>query len=526
MLAVHIRQTEWGRDEWTWTAWVPSTGRFASDGRARSTLGWQTKDAEGQVSLVRFADLLKFYAPDQVKLALKQTKPAPDAVASLQMSIQDRADAVRLMLLAPEDSEDTETATTRFDLKISGGGAGTWPRQLQVLVDGSLMADAALAGKEAPPNARVEIAAAGLVQVDVKLPRAARTSHRLLPVCFRLDQVQTCRTINWMGPIEPPAPRTLHAIIAGFSNYADPNMKLQYAQNDAIDIAKLFVADYQARAVQKTSKLPPDFDRVHIDLFVAPTTATAREELAALEKSGVVTLHEPDVQALRDVLAMLGQTASTSERTSNDLLMFYFSGHGVLNPYRQSEGLTALLAPSIDGLSKDALENHALSSDELIRSLEAASGEKIVILDACRTGDANETGQSFDPAAVSLEFERQLLSADLFFSAAPGQASLDQGLYAFDTSRPEAERGNGLFTYAILKSLTGSGGANGRQALTHRIRSRCSTSIVMCAASSMPAICRARPKSLSHFCNPRASTSACRAQCSSRPAGGPAPRPC
>jgi hypothetical protein len=44
------------------------------------------------------------------------------------------------------------------------------------------------------------------------------------------------------------------------------------------------------------------------------------------------------------------------------------------------------------------------------------------------------------------------------FSAEPGQFSLDQGQYAFDSARPEAERGNGLFTYAILKSLTGENG--------------------------------------------------------------------
>jgi len=455
LLAVHIRQTEWGRDEWTWTAWIPATGRFASDGRARGVLGWQTTGSDGQVSLVRFADLLKFYAPDHVKLALKTAKPETAAVASLEMSIRESADAARLMLLAPGDGEDAETPTIRFDLKVTGHGS--WPKTLQVVVDGSVQASAVIAGQDIASAAPVEIATAGLAQIDVTLPPAARTRHRLIPVCFRVEQAQACRTINWTGAIEAAPPRTLRAVVAGFSGYDDPELELRYAQNDAIDLVKLFVADYEARAVKKTSALAPDFENVHVDLFVAPTTERARDELAALARTGVVTLHNPDLQSLRKVLADLGSATRRADGAASDLLIFYFSGHGLLNPYRRSEGLTAFLAPTIDGMSKEALEKHALASDELIRSLEAASGEKVVILDACRTGSTGEASQAFDPAAVSLEFERQLLSADLFFSAAPGQASLDQGQYAFDMTRPEAERGNGLFTYAVLKSLTSPG---------------------------------------------------------------------
>ncbi len=465
LLAVHIRQTEWNSDEWTWTAWVPSTGHFASDGRARETVGWQVDEPSGQVSLVRFADLLQFYAPDEVRIALNKPKPEPEAVATKKESIIRTADPVKLMVLSPAEGEELETETHRFDIFLEG--SRSWPRKLLVSIDGVRRAAKRHAGQEFGPNDPIEIATPGIVQVDVSLPAGARRQHRNVQVCFQLGSQQTCRTINWAGPIEKPSGRRLRAVIVGFSSYAKPDMQLAYAQNDALDLAKLFVDDYRARVVEKTSGLAPDFDQVEIDLFVAPTTGSAKSQIKELEESGIVRVHEPSIRELRIVLNGLAEPANVHAR-ERDLFLFYFSGHGILNPYREQKGLTALLGPGIIDLTPDALASHALVSDELISSFESLGTEKIIIIDACRNIAGVTDVKAFDPAAVSLEFERQLLSADIFFSASPGQFSLDQGQYAYNNKRPVADRGNGLFTYAVLKSLsdgdyTENAGDAGRQ---------------------------------------------------------------
>jgi uncharacterized caspase-like protein len=171
-----------------------------------------------------------------------------------------------------------------------------------------------------------------------------------------------------------------------------------------------------------------------------------------------VRVREASVAAVKSVMKDL---ASNAAMENGDLFLFYFSGHGILNTYREGAGLTALLDPAIGKVTEDTVASHTLASDELISSLEPISADKLVILDACRTAAETPQGKAFDPAAVSLEFEKRLLSADVLFSAAPGQFSLDQGQYAYDEARPQGERGNGLFTYAVLRSLTEGGGPAG-----------------------------------------------------------------
>ena len=455
LLAVHIRQADGEDGSWTWAGWLPATGQFAADPRAKDLVGWQVAGADGQVETVRFADLLQYYAPDAVKAALRQTAPSPDVVASLQKSIGDAVDPLRLIVLTPDENAEVATETVKFDIKADGGT--TWPRKLYVATGSGARIAKTVRGKELAANDPIEIAAPGIVQMQVKLPPAERQQHRNVDVCFLVDRQRDCHTINWSGALEEPAPRALHAVIVGLSAYKDPAMSLAFAQNDALDLARIFVNDYKARVVDKTSKVPADYVTVSIDLIVAAGSSSAKTELADLQASGIVRVHEATIANIAAVLGKLAQQGGTSE---NDLVLFYFSGHGMLNPFRDAKGLTALLGPDIEGnYTPASLERDALTSDRLISLLDPIAGEKLVIIDACRTTATIAGESAFDPAAIRLEFERNLLSADFFFSAAPGQYSLDQGELAYSTARPKEQQGNGLFTYALLKSLTDTGGA-------------------------------------------------------------------
>lgn len=449
LLAVHIRQGDDADGAWTWAAWQPVTGKFAADPRAKDLVGWQVTAPDGQIETVRFADLLQHYAPDVIKTALRMPDaPRPDAIASLQKSIGDAVDPLRIMVLSPDAQAEVNTARIKFDLKLDGGTV--WPRQIYVSTGGGTRLAKMSGTRELGPNEPIDVAAPGIVQMQVDLPVAERQQHRNIDICVTASRQRECQTVNWAGPLEKPPPRALHAVIVGLSAYTDPAMALGFAQNDAIDLARIFVRDYQVRVVDKSSKTPADYATVAVDLIVAPATSAARDELAELARSGIVRVHEPKIGNVAAALERVAQRAGDA-----DLTLFYFSGHGVLNPHSDAKGLTALLGPDIDGsYTRESFAANALTSDRLIGLMEPIAGEKVVIIDACRTTAAIAGERAFDPAAVRLEFERNLLSADFFFSAAPGQYSLDQGELAFSDARSSDERGNGLFTYALLKSLT------------------------------------------------------------------------
>lgn len=449
LLAVHIRQADDGNG-WTWAAWQPETGKFAADPRAKDILGWQRQSPDGQVETVRFADVLQLYAPDAVKLALRQKAPASNTeIAALAKSVGDAVDPLRLTILTPDENADVDTATVRFDIKVDGGA--TWPRKLFVASGSGARLEKDVQGRALAPNEAIDVAVPGIVQLAVKLPRADRQQHRNVDVCFLVDRQRDCQTVNWTGPLEKPPPRALRAVVVGLSAYKDPALVLNFAQNDALDLARIFVRDYQARVADKTSAVPADYATVSIDLIVAATSPAVTAEMAELQKTGLVRVHEATIGNITSVLRNLASEA----KNENDLVLFYFSGHGLLNPYRDAKGLTVLLGPdAASNYTRESLEKDALSSDRLIAMLEDVAGEKLVIIDACRTTASISGERAFDPAAVRLEFERNLLSADFFFSAAPGQYSLDQGEMAFSAARPQGEQGNGLFTYALLKSLT------------------------------------------------------------------------
>jgi hypothetical protein len=58
VLSVHINEVDWGANEWTWTAWRPSTGEFAADAKSKELVAWQTTGPDGQVVKVPFRKLL------------------------------------------------------------------------------------------------------------------------------------------------------------------------------------------------------------------------------------------------------------------------------------------------------------------------------------------------------------------------------------------------------------------------------------------------------------------------------------
>lgn len=450
--------TETALSEWAWIAWLPS-GHYGNDARARDLLGWQTVDAQGRVALVPFRRLLDYYDSDAVRGAIDAARRAdaggPAGRKGLmpdRMRLEEEIRPQILRVTSPRPGFGATESRLRFQLQLAGEAGPS--RALTVRTNSGVRMRIWAGGHLIEAERPLRVPASGSVELDVEIPEQARRANTVFQACFHLDgEFQTCHPVDWVGPTVKPAGRRLWAVIVGVSDYVEPGLKLNFAQNDALDLARIFIDDHRRRQ-DPNSRVPPDFDHVHIDLIVAPTTPAAKAEVARLGRLRYVHLHRPTPGGILSALDGIN-ARDPNEELSNDLFLFYFSGHGLIHPYNTRRGRSAFLTPRIAAdAGPVAFARSSLSSDVLLQTLKEISAQKVVVFDACRTPSALPGTRPFDPGLVRREFEENVLSAHFFFSGKAAQFSLEQSVFAFDKSRAPADRGNGLFTYAMLDALT------------------------------------------------------------------------
>src|SRR5262249_48930037 len=266
---------------------------------------------------------------------------------------------------------------------------------------------------------------------------------------------QQCVDVAWQGELAPLPKRRLRAILVGLSKYESASLDLAFAQNDAIDLTRLFMEDYRNRVELKRSRTPPDYYDLEISLIVSPLSASSVDELDALGKLQKVRRFPASRDGIIAALQSIADTA-THEDISNDLLLFYFSGHGVIHPEVRKTGRIVFAMPqTLSRFSAENLDSTGLSSRVLLDLLRNIPGQKLLIFDACRTPARTPTAAPFDPSLLTAEFASdEALLADTLFSGLAGQESIERPEFAFDHSRPVTDRGSGLFTRALLEALT------------------------------------------------------------------------
>ena len=463
-LAVHLNMDPLGN--WIWTAWLPS-GQFANDPRARRQIGWQLERQPGKVSYVPYHKLLRLYDRKAVASALDKAvepgKPVePDRAAARERGLTPvlyRADdalgkaARGLTVLGPAEMSGISDNIVRFSLEI--GDLERWPARLQIRSGSGVLLEKRIGGQRLGAETPIMLDQKMRLDLGVVLPDVLRRSRRAVHICFELNGKRNrCHALVWKGDLAPPKPRRLWAVIIGVSKHKFSSYDLPFTQNDALDLAQIFVDDYERRALGGGAKVKSDFSEVHIDLVVSPSSASAREQLKSLTSKPYVTGHPATRQGILQALNRLVER-DRHEELSNDLFLFHFSGHGFIHPYNREAGRSAFVTYATDPeLARAEMDSYVLTSADLIKALEQISAEKLVIIDACRVPVRKSDGEAFDPGLVSAEFQDQLLSAHYFFSGQAGQYSLDQADYAFNRARPPSERGNGLFSFALLKALT------------------------------------------------------------------------
>ncbi len=161
----------------------------------------------------------------------------------------------------------------------------------------------------------------------------------------------------------------------------------------------------------------------------------------------------PQPPTLSTVRASLQRIVSESK--SQDTILLYFSGHGMLEPKNQQ----AILC--MGDTQKDNLLTTGLGLQQLLQILgKSSANQQLLCLDTCHSGDIvflgsrgamSRTGRSLDqlnPTPQFMELLRKQAAQSKGFCAL---LSCDQGQQSWEFP----ELGHGLFTYYLMRGLLG-----------------------------------------------------------------------
>ncbi|MEO6039439.1 MAG: caspase family protein, partial [Saprospiraceae bacterium] len=210
----------------------------------------------------------------------------------------------------------------------------------------------------------------------------------------------------------------LYALVVGTSHFRGQQLNLQYPDQDATAFAE---------ALRLAGK--PLFGKnINVQLLTTAAEPWPRKVVIA--------------KAMRDIAA---------QADPNDILLVYFSGHGITYPPNSEKGQFYYLTTDIgsDKLDDPAvLAGLAIAQDTLqewIRQIKAR--KRILILDACNSGRVVER---LEPGAKELNSDQR---------RALEQMKDRSGMFvlagsAADKSSFEASRyGHGLLTYSLLNNM-------------------------------------------------------------------------
>jgi len=195
----------------------------------------------------------------------------------------------------------------------------------------------------------------------------------------------------------------------------------------------------------------PSSDEFEIQKLKAPVKDV--NELAAFLKDpnrggfaaeNVFTLTDEEATR-RNILINFNDIAKRA--APEDMVMFYFSGHG----YRPNDSKTTYLIPfDLDMRDFDAT---CINFDDLAKKIRKMAANKVVvILDACHAGGVKPTGAR---AAMSTGIVKRYLEA---FQKSEGRALL---LSSDESEVSWEDKENGVFTRFLLEGLNGKADASG-----------------------------------------------------------------
>jgi WD40 repeat protein len=326
-------------------AWTP-TGYYMASAGGEDLIGWHVNRGWNQPAdffpASRFRD--RFNRPDIVELVL-DTLDEDAAVKQADAKAHRRAETKRLVaqlpplirITDPPDGGRFATAEAKIDY-VWRSPSALPVDAIEVSIDGRPMKEETLPVRPADANAEIQ----GSLEValpphDVEVGLTAYSGD--------LKSETVAVKLTWTGPVPPTAPpRHLHALIAGVSDYASPDMALAYAAKDARDFAHALESQRGGYYTEVETRVIVDRDVTRASLI--------------------------------DGLDWLAKQAGP-----DDVSVLFLAGHGLTD-----ENLTYWYLPS------DATEEQAhgkgVSQDDVRRALRSAPGKVVWFLDTCHAGGA------------------------------------------------------------------------------------------------------------------------------------------
>lgn len=235
-----------------------------------------------------------------------------------------------------------------------------------------------------------------------------------------------------MSPLSVRTSRSTHALetgaaklwvlLVGVNQYQDQQLpSLQYSALDCQGLAEALA--------EATQAFPQKEVRIHHDFAAQPPK-------------------------LVSVLVSLKQIVSTAQ--PQDTVLFYFSGHGVLESRKQQAFLC------LTDTQKDNLIDTGLGVAELLHLLgNCAARQQIIWLDACHSGGMSLLGSRPRGARAVKQVEPLTNPTPQLVEVLRQRASQSKGFYALlscdqaQQSWEFPELGHGVFTYYLMRGLRG-----------------------------------------------------------------------
>jgi WD40 repeat protein len=334
-----------------------------------------------------------FYRPDFVKLALAGGSPSDYGnIVSAKHPPQVR------IVDTPESTSDSETKVT-LRLTDMGGGIG----DVRLYLNGSaVMRDNARSMQVvAKDDSRSVIRTYSVKLINGK--------NSIRAIAFNSENsVQSVDALHEISALFRATTKpTLHAVVVGINEFANPRFTLKYAVADA----ELFAESLAKSAAGLFEKV----DIIKLTTRQETTSENIKKELMALRSLN------PD-----------------------DLFVFYVASHGQVD-----DGEYFLITSNVGLASTEHLKTDALTQTELKELIaNIPTTKKVIVLDTCNSG---AMGDVLKVALLTRGMSEE--AAINIFSRAVGSTILSAS-----TSTQEALEGykeHGLFTFVLAEGLSG-----------------------------------------------------------------------
>jgi WD40 repeat protein len=382
-----------------WIAWT-ATGYYAASPGGEDLIGWHVNRSWHETPdffpAARFHD--RYYRPDIVGLVLGMLDETKAVEEANRVAKRRDADAPVADLLPPvieiiDPAGGAQISdpklTLHYRLRSPSGQAVT---RIDVLIDGRPLAGRA-AMVIAPDEENV---------IEVAVPRRD-CEISLIAVGEKTTGLPASIKVTWAGTAAAPPNAKLYAVLVGVSAYADPALKLTYADDDARDLDTLL-----------HSQEGRQYGLVETRLLVDEKATAAN---------------------ILDALTWLEQTAG-----SDDTAILFFAGHGLTDERQRFYFLPVEATPDAS-----RLRSSAISEAQLRDAIGAIAGKVLFFIDACHSGQAIDGALStLDATAVVNSLSRAETGVVMFSSSTGREVSIE---------RPEWQ--NGAFTESLIAGLGG-----------------------------------------------------------------------